>query len=369
MNIGIPQEIKNNENRVSMTPSGVAILVKNGHTVRVQAGAGINSGFTDEQYVQAGAQILPTIEDVYSSSEMIVKVKEPIEREYSLIRSKQVLFTYMHFAASELLTKAMINSGAICIAYETVQKADRSLPLLTPMSEVAGRTSVQAGVHFLQSFHGGKGILLGGVPGVKPAKVLILGGGTVGASAAKIAAGMGAHVVICDISVQRLSYLADIMPANVTTLLASEYNIRQELKDTDLVIGAVLVSGSKTPHLLTRDMLKLLEPGSVVVDVAIDQGGCFDSSRQSSHSEPVFNVCVVIHYCVGYFPGAMPRTSTLALTNSTLPYVVQLADKGWKKACRENLELEKGLNIVEGKVVYPGVAAAWNLPLSKVALD
>ena len=368
MIIGVPKEIKNNENRVGMTPSGVQEMVKRGHTVYVQATAGVNSGFSDEAYAAAGATILPAIEDVYAIAEMIVKVKEPIESEYKLVRKGQLLFTYFHFASCEELTKAMIESGAVCCAYETVERKDRSLPLLVPMSEVAGRMAVQEGCYYLERPRGGKGKVLGGVPGVKPAKVFVIGAGVVGTAAARAAAGLGADVTICDISLPRLSYLADVMPPNVKTLMSSEYNIREELKTADLVIGSVLIPGAKAPKLVTRDMLALMEPGSVLVDVAIDQGGCFETSRTTTHEEPTYYVDGILHYCVANIPGAVPYTSTLALTNATLPYALQLADKGWRKACADNEELLKGLNIAEGKVVYKKVADAWNLPYEMLQL-
>lgn len=361
MIIGVPKEIKNNENRVGMTPSGVQEMTKHGHVVYVQASAGVNSGFSDETYIAAGAKILPTIEDVYATAEMIVKVKEPIECEYKLVRKGQLLFTYFHFASSEPLTKAMIESGAVCCAYETVERKDRSLPLLVPMSEVAGRMATQEGCYFLERPRGGKGKLMGGVPGVKPAKVFVIGGGVVGTAAARTAAGMGADVTICDVSLPRLAYLADVMPKNVKTLMSSEYNIREELKTADLVVGSVLIPGAKAPKLVTRDMLALMEPGSVLVDVAIDQGGCFETSHPTTHEAPTYYVDGILHYCVANIPGAVPYTSTLALTNATLPYALQLADKGWRKACADNEELRKGLNIVEGKVVYKEVAEAWGL--------
>lgn len=361
MIIGIPKEIKNNENRVGLTPAGAQEFVKRGHTVYVQATAGVNSGFPDSEYESVGAKILPTIEEVYAIAEMIIKVKEPIAPEYSLIKKDQVVFTYFHFASSEPLTKAMIESGAICIAYETVERDDRSLPLLIPMSEVAGRMSTQEGRYFLEKPRGGKGILLGGVPGVKPARVFVIGAGVVGTAAARTAAGTGADVTICDISLRRLTYLADVMPKNVKTLMSSEYNIRQELKRADLVIGSVLIPGAKAPKLVTRDMLKDMQPGTVMVDVAIDQGGCFETSHPTTHEDPVYYVDGILHYCVANIPGAVPYTSTLALTNATLPYALQLADKGWEKACRDNKELKKGLNIIGGKVVYKSVAEAWDL--------
>ena len=361
MIIGVPKEIKNNENRVGMTPSGVQEMTKHGHVVYVQASAGVNSGFSDEAYTAAGAKILPTIEDVYATAEMIVKVKEPIECEYKLVRKGQLLFTYFHFASSEPLTKAMIESGAVCCAYETVERKDRSLPLLVPMSEVAGRMATQEGCYFLERPRGGKGKLMGGVPGVKPANVFVIGGGVVGTAAARTAAGMGADVTICDVSLPRLAYLADVMPKNVKTLMSSEYNIREELKTADLVVGSVLIPGAKAPKLVTRDMLALMEPGSVLVDVAIDQGGCFETSHPTTHEAPTYYVDGILHYCVANIPGAVPYTSTLALTNATLPYALQLADKGWRKACADNEELRKGMNIVEGKVVYKEVAEAWGL--------
>ena len=366
MIVGVPKEIKNNENRVAMTPAGVMELVKNGHQVFIQKDAGVNSGFLDSEFVSAGASILDTIEEVYAKAEMIVKVKEPIASEYNLIKKDQLLFTYFHFASSEPLTKAMLERGSVCLAYETVEKTDRSLPLLIPMSEVAGRMAIQEGAKYLEKPQKGKGVLLGGVPGVPSGKVLILGGGIVGTQAAKMAAGLGARVVIMDISLQRLRQLSDIMPANVTTILSNEYNIKDAIKDADLIVGAVLIPGAKAPHLITKDMLKLMKPGTVVVDVAVDQGGCIETCTPTTHENPVFVIDEVVHYCVANMPGAVPYTSTLALTNATLPYVVQLANKGWKAACSDNLELKKGLNVVNGTVVYKGVADAWNLPLAEL---
>ncbi len=362
MIIGVPKEIKNNENRVAVTPAGVAELKKNGHTVYVQTQAGTGSGFSDEEYVQAGATILPTIEATYEIAEMIIKVKEPIAQEYPLIKENQLLFTYFHFASSEELTHAMIERKAICLAYETVEKADRSLPLLVPMSEVAGRMSIQEGAKYLEKPLKGRGILLGGVPGVKPAQVLVLGGGIVGTQAAKMAAGLGAHVTIMDISLPRLRQLDDIMPANVDTMMSNEYNIREMVKTADLVVGAVLIPGAKAPHLVTRDMLKTMKPGAVLVDVAVDQGGCIETCKPTTHEDPTYIIDDVVHYCVANMPGAVPYTSTLALTNATLPYAIQLANKGWRQACRENAELFLGLNVVQGEVVYKGVADAFNLP-------
>lgn len=366
MIVGIPKEIKNNENRVGMTPAGVNELVRRGHTVYVQKGAGENSGFPDEQYERVGAKILPTIADVYAVAEMIVKVKEPIEPEYSLIRKGQLLFTYFHFASDRKLTEAMMASGATCLAYETVELKDHSLPLLIPMSEVAGRMATQEGGRFLERPQGGKGKLMGGVPGVKPAKVLVIGGGVVGYAAACVAAGMGADVTIADLSLARLRYIDEVRPANIKTLYSSEFNIRAELPTTDLVIGAVLIPGAKAPHLITRDMLGLMEKGSVLVDVAIDQGGCFETSHPTTHSEPVYEVDGIVHYCVANIPGAVSATSTLALTNATLPYALKLADKGWEKACAEDEALCKGLNVVDGKIVYPAVAEAFGLPCEKI---
>ena len=357
MIIGIPKEIKNNENRVGLTPAGVQEFVKRGHDVFVQASAGENSGFPDSAYEAVGARILPTIEEIYATAEMIVKVKEPIAPEYRLIRRGQLVFTYFHFASCEALTHAMIDSGAVCCAYETVERADRSLPLLIPMSEVAGRMATQEGRYFLEKPRGGKGVLLGGVPGVKPAKVFVIGAGVVGTAAARTAAGTGADVTICDISLQRLTYLADVMPRNVKTLMSSEYNIREELRHADLVIGSVLIPGAKAPKLVT-----------VMVDVAIDQGGCFETSHPTTHEDPVYYVDGILHYCVANIPGAVPRTSTLALTNATLPYALQLADKGWRRAAKENPELALGLNIVEGRVVYRPVAEAWGLEYEPLAL-
>ena len=362
MIIGIPKEIKNNENRVALTPAGEKELVKRGHTVYVQHTAGENSGFPDSAYETVGAKILPSINDVYQTAEMIVKVKEPIAVEYPLVRKGQLVFTYFHFASDEKLTLAMMDSGSVCLAYETVENPDGTLPLLIPMSEVAGRMSIQEGARFLEKPQGGKGILLGGVPGVKPARVLVLGGGIVGYNAALMATGMGADVTIADISLPRLRHLEEVMPANVRTLYSSTHNIETELPATDLVIGAVLIPGAKAPHLITKEMLGLMKPGSVLVDVAIDQGGCFETSHPTTHADPVYTVDGIVHYCVANIPGAVPQTSTLALTNATLPYVLELADKGWKEACKEDKTLYPGLNIIEGQIVYPAVAEAFGLP-------
>ena len=366
MIIGVPKEIKSSENRVALTPAGAYELTKNGHKVYVQSTAGEGSGFSNEEYIQAGAEILPTIEAVYDIAEMIMKVKEPIESEYNLVKDNQLLFTYFHFASYEPLTKAMIKSNSICLAYETVEMADRSLPLLMPMSEVAGRMAIQEGAKYLEKPVKGRGVLLGGVPGVAPGKVLILGGGVVGTQAAKMAAGLGAQVTIMDVSIPRLRQLSDIMPPNVTTLFSNEYNIRSLIKNHDLIVGAVLIPGAKAPHLITRAMLKEMRPGTVVVDVAVDQGGCIETCRPTTHENPTYIIDDVVHYCVANMPGAVPYTSTLALTNATLPYAIQLANKGWKQACKERNDLKLGLNVINGKVVYKGVADAFDLPLHDV---
>ena len=368
MKIGIPKEIKNNENRVGMTPAGVAELVHHGHEVYVQHTAGEGSGFSDNEYVKVGAKIMPTIEETYAVADMIVKVKEPIEPEYKLVKKGQVLFTYFHFACDKPLTDAMIKSGAVCVAYETVQLPDRSLPLLIPMSEVAGRMATINGAYYLQKTKGGKGKLICGVPGVKPAKVLVLGGGVVGQAAARVAAGMGAQVIITDISLPLLRRLTAEMPANVVPVYSNKHNIKRELADVDIVIGSVLIPGDKAPRLITRDMLKLMQPGTVLVDVAIDQGGCFETSKPTTHSEPVYTVDGIVHYAVANIPGAVPNTSTIALTNATLRYALALADKGWKKACKDDPALFKGLNVVEGKVTYKAVADVFNLPYEETVL-
>ena len=361
MIIGIPKVIKNNENRVGMTPVGVAERVKHGHTVYVQHTAGEGSSFSDQHYIDAGACILPTIEDVYAAADMIVKVKEPIEPEYPLVKPGQVVFTYFHFACDRELTEAMMKSRGVCIAYETVQLDDGSLPLLIPMSEVAGRMATINGAYYLQKTKGGKGKLICGVPGVRPAKVLVLGGGIVGQAAARVAAGMGADVVIADISLPLLRKLSVEMPPNVNTIYSSKHNIKRELRDVDIVVGSVLIPGDKAPHLITRDMLKLMEPGTVLVDVAIDQGGCFETSRPTTHSEPVYEVDGIVHYAVANIPGAVPNTSTIALTNATLRYAIALADKGWEKACEDDPALAKGLNIVDGKITFKPVADVFGL--------
>jgi alanine dehydrogenase len=366
MIIGVPKEIKTNENRVALTPAGVLEFVKRGHSVYIQSTAGEGSGFPNEEYISAGAKILPSIEEVYAIAEMIIKVKEPIEKEYKLIKPNQLLFTYFHFASYEPLTNAMIASDAICLAYETVESSDRSLPLLVPMSEVAGRMAIQQGAKYLEKPQQGRGVLLGGVPGVPPAKVLVLGGGVVGTQAAKMAAGLGAMVTILDVSLKRLRYLSDVMPANVITMYSNEFTIRRLIKNHDLIVGAVLIPGAKAPNLITREMLKDMRPGTVIVDVAVDQGGCIETCRPTTHDNPTFIIDEVVHYCVANMPGAVPYTSTIALTNATLPYALQLADKGWKQACKDNHELKLGLNVVHGKVVYKGVSDAFNLLYTEV---
>jgi alanine dehydrogenase len=350
MIVGLPKEIKNNESRVAITPGGVFELIKNNHTVYVQKGAGFDSGFGDSDYINAGAKILPTIDEVYAIADMIVKVKEPIEEEYSLAKEGQVIFTYFHFASNSNLIDAMVDSKAVCIAYETVE-VNKTLPLLTPMSEVAGRMAVQQGAKYLEKPIKGKGVLLGGVPGVRPGKVLILGGGVVGVQAAKMASGLGAIVTILDINMDRLRYISDVMPNNVFTEFSSEYNIRRHIKDSDLIVGGVLIPGAKAPKLITRDMLKEMQPGTVIVDVAVDQGGCFETTKATTHQDPIYIIDDVVHYCVANMPGAVPYTSTIALTNVTLPYVLQIANKGWEKACDDSAPLKKGLNIVKGEIV------------------
>ncbi|NMB04951.1 MAG: alanine dehydrogenase [Bacteroidales bacterium] len=362
MIIGIPKEIKVQEGRVAMTPAGVMELTHRGHTVYLQRGAGVNSSLSDERYRQAGAVILDSMEEVYASSEMIVKVKEPLESEYNLIRKGQIMFTYFHFASNKQLTQAMIDSGAICIAYETVMDRMGTLPLLTPMSEVAGRLSVQQGAKYLEKPQGGKGVLLGGVPGVNPAEVMIIGAGVVGYNAALMAAGLGANVKMLDINLNRLRYLSEVMPANVRTLYSTEMSIRESLRSADLVIGATLIVGAKAPHLVSREMLKEMTPGTVLIDVSVDQGGCFETTRPTTHADPIFEVDGIIHYCVANIPGAVPITSTRALTNATMPYVIKLAEHGWKDACKRFEDLRQGLNILDGEVVYKSVADSLNLP-------
>ena len=361
MIIGIPKEIKESEHRVGMTPSGVQTLIQNGHDVYVQNSAGQGSGHSDEDYSNVGASLLKTIEEIYDISEMIIKVKEPLKKEYSLIKEGQIIYTYFHFASSLELTKAMIDSKSVCIAYETVENSDRSLPLLTPMSEVAGRMAAQQGAKFLEKHQKGCGILLGGVPGVSPAKAVVLGGGVVGTQSAKMLAGLGADVTILDISLDRLRELDDIMPKNVKTKFSNQYNIKQEIQNAHLVIGAVLIAGAKAPNLITKDMLKDLRKGTVLVDVAVDQGGCFETTKPTTHSSPTYIIDDVLHYSVANMPGAVPMTSTEALTNATISYAIEIANKGWKKACNENEPLKKGLNIINGDIVYKAVADAFDL--------
>jgi alanine dehydrogenase len=366
MRIGVPKEIKTNENRVALVPAGVEALVGDGHTVLVEKGAGEGSGFPDDLYVKAGATIAPTADATWADADMILKVKEPIKVEWPRMKQGQVLFTYFHFAADEVLTKAHLESGAICIAYETVQLPNGELPLLTPMSEVAGRMAVQEGAKYLEKLHGGRGVLLGGVPGVPPGKVVVLGGGVVGTNAAKMAAGLGAQVTILDLSLERLRYLSDVMPANVTLVYSNRFTILEQIATADLVVGAVLVTGAKAPRLVRREDLKTMQPGAVIVDVAIDQGGCIETIHATTHDNPVYTIDGIIHYGVANMPGGVPRTSTLALTNATFPYVKQLAKKGWKKALRENDALAKGLNIADKKVVYKAVAEAFGMPSADV---
>lgn len=370
MKIGVPKEIKSQESRVAMTPAGVMELVHRfGHEVYVQKSAGQESKFTDQEYVSAGAVMLDTLEEVYLMADMIVKVKEPVEKEYPLIRRGQLLFTYFHFASGRVLTEAMMESGATCIAYETVMDKDRSLPLLTPMSEVAGRMSIQQGAKYLEKPQNGKGILLGGVPGVRPANVLIIGGGVVGTQAAYMAAGLGANVTVLDVNLHRLRYLDDVMPANVVAQYSSKHAISELLPAADLVIGAALTVGAKAPHLVTREMLKLMQPGTVMVDVSVDQGGCFETTHPTTHTDPVYELDGILHYCVANIPGAVPMTSTRALTNATLPYVIKLAELGWEEACRRYEDLRFGLNIVEGRIVFKNVAESLGLPYSEYSFS
>jgi alanine dehydrogenase len=362
MKIGVPKEIKTNENRIALVPAGAESLVGAGHSVLIETGAGLGSGFPDEAYTSVGAKIAPDAAAVWKDSEMIMKVKEPIGVEWPHMRRGQLIFTYFHFAADEKLTKAHLDSGAVCVAYETVELPSRELPLLTPMSEVAGKMAVQEGAKYLEKLYGGRGVLLGGVPGVMPAKVVILGGGIVGINAAKMAAGMGARVTILDLSLERLRYLSDVMPSNVLLIHSNRHNVLSEIADADLVVGAVLIPGAKAPKLVRREDLKRMQPGSVIVDVAIDQGGCVETIHATTHENPTYVVDGIIHYGVANMPGGVPRTSTLALTNATLPYAMQLANKGWKRALRDNPALLKGLNMADGKVTYPGVAEAFGLP-------
>jgi alanine dehydrogenase len=367
MKIGVPKEIKTNENRIALVPAGAETLIAAGHSVLVETGAGVGSGFSDDDFTAVGASIAPDADAVWRESEMIMKVKEPIRVEWPRMRKGQLVFTYFHFAADEELTRAHVASGAACVAYETVELPTRELPLLTPMSEVAGRMAVQEGAKYLEKLYGGRGVLLGGVPGVAPAKVVILGGGIVGINAAKMAAGLGAKVVILDISLERLRYLSDVMPANVQLIHSNRHNILEQIGTADLVIGGVLIPGAKAPKLIRRADLSLMRPGSVIVDVAIDQGGCVETIHATTHENPTYVVDGVIHYGVANMPGGVPRTSTLALTNATLPYALQLANKGWKRALKENPALLKGLNVADGKVTYAGVAEAFGMELHDAA--
>jgi alanine dehydrogenase len=361
MIVGILKEIKAEENRVCMTPAGVEVMKQNGHTVLVEKNAGVGSGFEDDAYTKYGAEMVATAKEVFDRADMVMHVKEPLPSEYELIRKDQIVFTYLHLAAAEELTQALIKSGSINIAYETIQKADGSLPLLTPMSEVAGRMAIQQGAKYLEMAQGGHGVLLGGVPGVDPATVVVIGGGVVGTHAAKMACGLGAKVYILDMSLERLRYLSDVMPSNCFLLMASPATLRQLVATADVVVGAVLVTGAKAPKLVTRDMLKTMKKGAVLVDVAIDQGGCFETSKATTHSDPIYIVDDVVHYCVANMPGAVPKTSTMALTNATLPYAVEIANKGWERAIKENPEIKPGANVIQGKVTYKAVADAFDL--------
>ncbi|MBW1696578.1 MAG: alanine dehydrogenase [Deltaproteobacteria bacterium] len=361
MIVGVLKEIKANENRAAMTPAGVEIMTQSGHTVLIEKNLGVGSGFDDAHYIQAGAEIVDSPAEIYARAGMVMHVKEPLPSEYDLIRENQIVFTYLHLAASEELTQALIKSGSIDIAYETIQKADGSLPLLTPMSEVAGRMAIQQGAKYLEMAHGGNGVLLGGVPGVDPGTVLIIGGGEVGTNAAKMACGLGAKVYILDTRLQRLRYLSDIMPKNCFPLMSSPATIRKLVREADVIVGAVLIPGAKAPKLVTREMLKIMKKGAVMVDVAIDQGGCFETSRPTTHVDPIYTIDGVVHYCVTNMPGAVAKTSTQALTNATLPYALEIANRGWENACRENPEIKQGVNIVKGKVTCRGVADAFGM--------
>ncbi|WP_419660531.1 Ald: alanine dehydrogenase [Desulfosarcina variabilis str. Montpellier] len=367
MIVGILKEIKTEENRVCMTPAGVEVMAHhNGHTVLVEKNAGVGSGFTDAAYQKAGATLIDTPKEIFDKADMVMHVKEPLPPEYDMIRKGQIIFTYLHLAADETQTRALIKSQAVCIAYETIQQANGHLPLLTPMSEVAGRMAIQQGAKYLEMAQGGQGVLLGGVPGVDPGIVVVIGGGVVGINAAKMACGLGAKVYLLDMNLDRLRYLSDVMPANCFTMMSSPATIRDLVKRADVVIGAVLIPGAKAPKLVTRDMLKTMKPGSVLVDVAIDQGGCFETSKPTTHGHPTYVVDGVVHYCVANMPGAVAKTSTLALTNATLPYALAIADKGWKKAMQENREIRLGANVVDGKITYKAVADAFGLAYTPI---
>jgi len=366
MIVGILKEIKTEENRVCMTPSGVEIMCQHGHQLLVERNAGAGSGFEDAAYAAAGAEIVAAAKEIYDRAEMVMHVKEPLAAEYGLIREGQIVFTYLHLAADEALTKALIKSKCIGIAYETIQKPNGSLPLLTPMSEVAGRMAIQQGAKYLEMEHGGHGVLLGGVPGVDPGTVVVIGGGEVGANAAKMACGLGAKVYILDMNLERLRYLSDIMPKNCVPLMSSPALVRDLVTRADVVVGAVLIPGAKAPKLITRDMLKTMKKGAVLVDVAIDQGGCFETSKATTHTDPIYSVDDVVHYCVANMPGAVAKTSTMALTNATLPYALEIAGKGWKKSMLENSEIKLGANVVSGKITFKGVSEAFGLEYTSV---
>ena len=366
MRVGILKEIKTEENRVCMTPAGVEVMIANGHSVLVEKNAGSGSGFEDAMYKKAGAEMVDTPSEIYERSDMVMHVKEPQPSEYGLIREGQIVFTYLHLAADEQQTRGLIESKGVCIAYETIQKPDGSLPLLTPMSEVAGRMAIQQGAKYLEMAQGGHGVLLGGVPGVDPGNVIVIGGGIVGINAAKMACGLGAKVYLLDMNLDRLRYLSDVMPANCFNLYSSPATIRDLIKRADVVVGAVLIPGAKAPKLISREMLKTMKPGSVLVDVAIDQGGCFETSKATTHGNPIYVVEGVVHYCVANMPGAVPRTSTMALTNATLPFAVQIANKGWKKAMQESREIKLGANVIDGKVTYKAVAEAFDLEYTPI---
>ncbi len=361
MIVGILKEIKTEENRVCMTPAGVEVMVHNGHEVLVETNAGAGSGFSDSAYAKAGGKLIDSAREIFATADMVMHVKEPLPPEYDLIREGQIIFTYLHLAADETQTKALIKSKSVNIAYETIQKADGSLPLLTPMSEVAGRMAIQQGAKYLEMAQGGHGVLLGGVPGVDPGTVVVIGGGVVGVHAAKMACGLGAKVYLLDMNLERLRYLSDVMPANCFTLMSSPATIRELVKDADVVVGAVLLPGAKAPRLVTREMLGTMKRGAVMVDVAIDQGGCFETSKATTHGDPIYVVDGVVHYCVANMPGAVAKTSTLALTNATLPYALEIANKGWKRAMQENNEIKLGANVIHGKVTYKAVAEAFDL--------
>jgi alanine dehydrogenase len=366
MIVGVPKEIKADEHRVSITPAGVEILRQQGHAVLVERGAGKASGFEEAAYAQAGAEVVGTAKEIFQRSAMILRVKEPQPFEYALLQENQIYFAFLHLATSEEVTRAFMKAGSVAIGYETVQRADGSLPLLTPMGEVAGPMAIQEGAKYLEMAQGGHGLLLGGVPGVDPGTVLILGGGAVGVHAAKTACGLGAHVYILDTNLDRLRYLSDIMPSNCLVLMCSPAAIREFIKQADVVVGAVLVPGGRTPILVKREMLKTMKRGAVLVDVAIDQGGCFETSKETTHTKPTYVVDGIVHYCVSNMPGALPLTSTIALTNATLPYALELADKGWQKALRENADIKRGANVVKGKVTHQGVAGALALEYTPI---